>query len=84
MGKSTASDDDTAADVEQVTKENVGTADRGTAVRMFRVEVDPPPQGTFLSGSEIRGQVLVDTAVARNFKYIHVSLTGSAQVRVCP
>ena len=52
------------------------------AVRMFRVSVEPPSRGTFFSGSEIRGQVVVDTAVARNFKYIHISLTGSAQVRV--
>lgn len=50
-------------------------------VKMFRVLVDPPSAGTFFSGSEVRGRVIVDTEEEKTFKYIHVSLTGRAQVR---
>ena len=50
-------------------------------VNMFRVLVDPPSGGTFFSGSEVRGRVVVDTKEEKKFKYIHISLTGRAQVR---
>ena len=50
-------------------------------VRMFRVVVEPPIGGTFLSGCEVRGKLMVETEVDRVFKYIHISLTGRAQVR---
>ena len=53
----------------------------GPAVKMFRVLVEPPPAGVFFSGSEIRGCVQVTTEEEKKFKYIHVSLTGRAQVR---
>lgn len=52
------------------------------SVKMFRVLVDPPSAGTFFSGSEVRGRVIVDTEEEKTFKYIHVSLTGRAQVRL--
>ena len=48
---------------------------------MFRVLVEPPPSGVFFSGSEVRGCVHVTTEEEKKFKYIHVSLTGRAQVR---
>ena len=51
------------------------------AVVMFRVLVEPPPSGVFFSGSEVRGCVHVTTEEEKKFKYIHVSLTGRAQVR---
>lgn len=54
--------------------------DRGGVVKMFRVLVDPPSAGTFFSGSEVRGHVEVDTDEEKKFKYIHVSLTGRAEV----
>ena len=50
-------------------------------VRMFRVLLDPPSAGAFFSGSEVRGRVQVDTEQEQKFKYIHISLTGRAQVR---
>ena len=55
-----------------------------SAVRMLRVWVEPPPAGAFLSGSQIRGCVYVETERERKFRYIHVSLTGRSQVNcVC-
>ena len=51
------------------------------AVKMFRVLLDPPSAGAFFSGSEVRGHVQVDTEDEQKFKYIHISLTGRAQVR---
>jgi hypothetical protein len=50
------------------------------AVKMFRVLLDPPSAGAFFSGSEVRGHVQVDTEDEQKFKYIHISLTGRAQV----
>ena len=47
---------------------------------MFRVLVEPPPSGVFFSGSKVRGCVHVTTEEEKKFKYIHVSLTGRAQV----
>ena len=52
----------------------------GVKDKMFRVLVDPPPTGTFFAGSEITGCVQVETQEEKKFKYIHVSLTGRAQV----
>ena len=49
--------------------------------KMFRVLVEPPSAGVFFSGSEIRGYAQVTTEEEKKFKYIHVSLTGRAQVR---
>lgn len=49
-------------------------------LKMFRVLVDPPSAGTFFSGSEVRGRVIVETEEEKTCKYIHVSLTGRAQV----
>ena len=58
------------------------STEKGTRmVRMFRVVVDPPIGGTFLSGSEVRGKLIVETEEDKIFKYIHISLTGRAQVR---
>ena len=49
-------------------------------VKMFSVLLDQPSAGAFFSGSEVRGRVLVDTEHEQKFKYIHISLTGRAQV----
>ena len=58
-----------------------GGATGGAApVKMFSVLLDPPSAGAFFSGSEVRGRVQVDTEHEQKFKYIHISLTGRAQV----
>ena len=48
--------------------------------KMFRVIVEPPVAGTFFAGSDVRGCVQIDIQESKHFKYIHISLTGRAQV----
>ena len=52
----------------------------GDMLRMFRVVVDPPEQGTFFAGSRVTGRLVVETEEDKEFKYIHVSLTGRGEV----
>ena len=52
----------------------------GDMLRMFRVAVDPPAQGTFFAGSQVTGRLLVETEEEKEFKYIHISLTGRGEV----
>ena len=48
--------------------------------KMLRIVVDPPSAGAFFAGSDVTGRVQIDTEEDKKFKYIHISLTGRAQV----
>lgn len=50
------------------------------AENMLRIIVDRPSAGAFVAGSDVTGSVQIDTEEDKKFKYIHISLTGRAQV----
>ena len=43
--------------------------------------VDLPAQGTFFASSHVTGRLLVEKEEEKEFKYIHISLTGRGEVR---